>query len=56
MDGLHDPIDAGIASDGLMLGIDKDDFKVFVGRVLVDPIGVQDPQIGAATSDTLFSG
>lgn len=38
--GVDDPIDAGIAADGLVLGVDKDNLKVFVGRVLVDPVGI----------------
>ncbi len=35
---LDDPVDAGITADGLVLGIDEDDLKVLVGRVLVDPV------------------
>lgn len=31
---LHDPVDAGIPADGLVLGIDTDDFKELVGGVL----------------------
>ena len=56
VDGLDDPVDAGIAADGLVLGVDEDDFVVLVGRVLVDPVRVEDAQIGAATTDTLFGG
>lgn len=39
-----------------MLRVNKDDFEVFVGRVLVDPVGVEDTKIGAAAADTLFGG
>jgi hypothetical protein len=46
----------GITADGLVLGVDEDDFVVLVGRVLVDPVGVEDAQVGAAASDTLLSG
>lgn len=56
VDGVDDPVDAGIATDGLVLGVDKDDLVVLVGRVLVDPVGVQDAQVGAAAADTLLSG
>jgi hypothetical protein len=56
VDGLDDPVDTGIAADGLVLGVDEDDFVVLVGRVLVDPVGVEDAQVGAAASDTLLSG
>lgn len=56
MDGLGDPVDAGVTADSLVLGVDKDNLEVLVGRVLVDPVGVQDTQVGAAAADTLLSG
>lgn len=56
VDGVDDPVDAGIATDGLVGGVNKDDFVVLVGRVLVDPVGVQDAQVGAAAANTLLSG
>ena len=56
VDRVDDPVDAGIAADGLVLGVDEDDLEVLVGRVLVDPVRVQDAQVGAAASDTLFCG
>lgn len=56
VDGLDDPVDTGIAADGLVLGVDKDDLVVLVGGVLVDPVRVEDAQVGAATTDTLLSG
>ena len=56
MDGVDDPVDAGIAADGLVLGVDQDDFKVLIGRVLVDPVRVQDAQVGAAAANTLLGG
>lgn len=56
VDGVDDPVDAGIAADGLVLGVDKDDLVVLVGRVLVDPVGVEDAQVGGAAADTLLSG
>lgn len=54
VDGVDDPVDAGILADGLVLGVDKDDLEVLVGRVLVDPVGVKDAQVGAAAADTLL--
>ncbi len=54
--GLDDPIDARIAANGLMLRVDKDDLEILVGRVLVNPIGVQYPQISAAASHAFFGG
>jgi hypothetical protein len=56
VDGLDDPVDAGITADGLVLGVDENDLVVLVGRVLVDPVRVKDAQVGAAAADTLFSG
>lgn len=56
VDWVDDPVDAGIAADGLVLRVNEDDLEVFVGGVLVDPVGVQDSQVGATTTDTLLSG
>lgn len=55
VDWVDDPVDAGIAADSLVLRVDQDDLVVFVGGVLVDPVRVQDSQVGAATTDTLLS-
>lgn len=55
VDGVDDPVDAGVAADGGVLGVDKDDLKVLVGGVLVDPVRVEDAQVGAAAADTLLS-
>lgn len=38
--GVADPVDAGIATNGLVLWVDEDDFVVLVRRVLVHPVGV----------------
>ena len=54
VDGLDDPVDARIATDCLVLWVDQDDFVVFIGRVLVDPVGVQDTQIGGMATNTLL--
>lgn len=56
VDGVDDPVDAGVDADGLVLGVDEDDLVVLVGRVLVDPVGVEDAQVGAAAADTLLGG
>ena len=56
VDGVDDPVDAGIATDGLVLGVDKDNLVVLVGRVLVDPVGVEDAEVGAAAAHTLLGG
>lgn len=56
VDGVDDPVDAGIDADSLVLGVDEDDLVVLVGRVLVDPVRVKDAQVGAAAADTLLGG
>lgn len=56
MDSVADPVDAGVTADGLVLGVDKDNLEVLVGRVLVDPVGVQDTQVRATAANTLLSG
>lgn len=56
VNGVDDPVHAGVLADGLVLGVDEDDFEVLVRGVLVDPVGVENAQVGATTSDTLFSG
>lgn len=53
---VDDPVDAGVTADGLVLRVDEDDLVVLVGGVLVDPVGVQDAQVGATATDTLLSG
>lgn len=52
--GVDDPVDAGIDADGLVLGVDEDDLVVLVGRVLVDPVRVEDAEVSAAAADTLL--
>jgi hypothetical protein len=56
VDCFDDPVNAGITANGLVLGIDEDDLVVLVGRVLVNPVGVEDAEVGAAAADTLFGG
>ncbi len=56
VDRLGNPVDASVTTDSLVLRVDEDDLVVLVGGVLVDPVGVQDTQVGAAAADTLLSG
>lgn len=53
--GLADPVHARIATDSLVARINKDDLKVLVGGILIDPVGVQDTEVRAATANTLLS-
>jgi len=56
VDWGDDPVDTSITTDGLVLWVDEDDFIVLVGRVLVNPVGVKNSQVGASSTDTLLSG
>jgi len=56
VDGVNDPVDAGITTDGFVGRIDKDDLKVLVGSILVDPVRVQNTQVSALAANTLLSG
>jgi hypothetical protein len=51
---FDDPIYPRITANGGMLRVDENDFEVFVGRILIDPIGIQDPEICATTANTFF--
>lgn len=56
VDRVDDPVDPRVAADSLVHGVDEDDLVVLVGAVLVDPVGVEDAQVGAAAADTLLGG
>jgi hypothetical protein len=51
---LYDPIYSRITANGGMLRVDENDFEVFVGRILIDPIGIQDSEICATAANTFF--
>jgi len=54
VNGVDDPADARVAANSLVLRIDEDNLEVLVGGVLVDPVRVENTQVGAATTDTLL--
>ena len=54
VDRINDPVDTGIATDGLVVGIDEDHLVVLVGRVLVDPVRIQDTEVTTAAANTLL--
>lgn len=56
VDRLDNPIDARITTDGFVLRVNENNLEVLVCRVLVDPVRVQDTQVGAAASDTFLGG
>ena len=51
---VGDPVDAGVATDGVVVGINQDDLVVLVGGVLGNPVGVQDTEGRNETTDTLL--
>jgi len=53
---VDDPVDSWVSSNSLVRGVNEDDLEVFVGRVLVDPVGVQDSQVGASSTNSFFGG
>ena len=55
VDGVADPVDLGVVSDGLVGGIDEDDFVVFIGGVLSNPVGVEDSEASDLSADSFFS-
>lgn len=55
VDWFADPINSWVISDGIVEGIDTDDFKIFVCSILGDPIWVQNSQSSDLASDSLFS-
>ena len=54
VDRINDPVDARIASNSLVLRINENNLEVLVSRVLIDPVRVQDTQVGATASNTLL--
>lgn len=55
MNRLDNPVDSGIPTNGFMLRIDEDDLKILVGRVLIDPVRVENPKIGTSPANSFFS-
>jgi hypothetical protein len=54
VDRLHDPVYARVATDSLVVGVDKNHLVVLVGRILVDPVRVQHTQVGATAANALL--
>lgn len=56
VDGVGDPVDTGVSSDGLVRGVDKDDLVVLVDTVLVDPVRVENSQVATSPGNPLLGG
>jgi hypothetical protein len=54
VDGVDDPVNTGVVADLLVVGVDADDFVVFHGRVLVDPVRVENTEIWVSASGLFF--
>ena len=50
VDGVADPVDAGVVADLGVGRVNHDDFEVLVGGVLVDPVGVQHTEVGGVAT------
>ena len=55
LDRLGDPVDLGVPPNGLVEGVDEDDLKVLVGRVLADPVRAENTKSLQTTSNTLLA-
>jgi len=49
------PVDLGVAADGVVLGVNKDDFVELIGSILANPVGVQHAEVGALAANSHFS-
>lgn len=54
VDRVHDPVDTGVVTDLLVCRIDHDNLVVLHCSILVDPVRVQNTQVGISTSSLLF--
>mmetsp|Transcript_26715 Transcript_26715/g.44807 ORF Transcript_26715/g.44807 Transcript_26715/m.44807 type:complete len:227 (+) Transcript_26715:427-1107(+) len=52
---VHDPVDASIRADRLVLHVNHDHLVVLVGGIVVHPVRVQHAQVAATASHTLLS-
>lgn len=55
VDWVTDPVVSSIVSDGIVGWVNKNDFVVLVGGVFIDPVRVQDSQVGCSSTDSFFS-
>ena len=55
VDGFGDPVDPRITTNGLVVGVHENDFKVLVDTILVDPVRVEDSQVSTSATNTLLS-
>lgn len=56
VDWVADPVVTSVSSDGLVGWVQQDDLEVLVGGVLVNPVRVQDSQVGSTAANSLLGG
>lgn len=54
VNGVDDPVDAGITAYCLVLRVDQDYLEILVCGVLIDPVRIKDSQVCTASSNTLL--
>jgi hypothetical protein len=55
MHRVHYPVDSRVLTDGRMGGIDENNFEILVGRVLVDPVRIEDSKASQLAPCSLLS-
>lgn len=53
--GGGDPVNSWVSSDGLVVGVNKDDFVELECTVLTYPVRVEDSKVGASSSNSFLS-
>jgi hypothetical protein len=51
----HDPVDGGVISDGVVEGVDTNDFVIFVSSILGYPIRIEYSKVTHDTAYSFFS-
>jgi hypothetical protein len=55
VNGINNPVNAGVPTDGFMLRVNKNDLEILVCGILIDPVRVQNPQVCASPPNTFLS-
>lgn len=54
VNGLAQPVDLGITTDGIVVDVDHNNFEILVGSILSYPVGVQNSQTSKSASNTFL--
>jgi len=54
VDGVNNPVNPGVVADCVVSNVNENNLVILVGRVLVDPVGVQNSQSSELTPGTLL--